>query len=135
MPRFPSHRPGEPSQRQLRVGELVRHALADLFMRGEAGTEFDGAMLAIAEVRVSGDLKHATVLISPLASHEPEGVVDRLNRHARQVRHRIAPALRQMKYMPDLRFRLDTRFEDDRRIAQLLRSPKVTRDLDRREDE
>jgi ribosome-binding factor A len=113
----------------------VRHALADLFIRGEAGTEFNGAMLTVAEVRVSGDLKHATVLISPLASNDPESVVERLNRHAGQLRHRIAPALRQMKYMPDLRFRLDTRFEDDRRIDQLLRSPEVARDLDRREDE
>ena len=56
-----------PSQRQLRVGELVRHALADVFARGEAGTEFEGVLVSIAEVRMSPDLKHATALVAPLA--------------------------------------------------------------------
>jgi ribosome-binding factor A len=92
-------------------------------------------MLTVAEVRVSGDMKHATVLVSPLTSSAPEEIVERLNRHAGQLRHRIAPALRQMKHMPDLRFRLDTRFEDDRRIDQILRSPEVARDLEKDEDE
>jgi ribosome-binding factor A len=119
----------QPSQRQLRVGELVRHALADVFARGEAGAELEGVLLSIAEVRMSGDLKHATVLVAPLASRDPETVVAALNRSARALRGRIAPALRQMRNMPDLKFRLDTRFEDDSRIDALLRSPQVARDL------
>ena len=135
MPRSQTHRSSQPSQRQLRVGELVRHALADIFLRGEAGPDFEGALVTIAEVRLSGDLKHATVLVSPLASADPETLVERLNRNAGFLRGRIAPALRQMKYMPDLRFRLDTRFEDDSRIDELLKSPEVARDLARREDE
>jgi ribosome-binding factor A len=129
MPRPETHRSGQPSQRQLRVGELVRHALADVFLRGEAGPDFEGALLTIAEVRLSGDLKHATVLVSPLASAEPESLIVALNRNARSLRGKIAPALRQMKYMPDLKFRLDTRFEDDSRIDRLLKSPEVARDL------
>jgi ribosome-binding factor A len=135
MTRFATHKSG-PSQRQLRVGELVRHALADLFARGEAGTDFDGVLISFAEVRMSADLRHATVLAAPMASADPETVIDRLNTHARFLRGRIVPALKQMKYMPDLKFRLDTRFEDDARIDRLLKSPEVARDLaDNREEE
>jgi ribosome-binding factor A len=129
MPRFESPRSGQPSQRQLRVGELVRHALADVFARGEAGAELDGVLVSIAEVRMSGDLRHATAFVAPLAARDPDAVVAALNRSAGRLRGKIAPALRQMKYMPDLKFRLDTRFEDDSRIDRLLRSPQVARDL------
>lgn len=135
MPHSATSHSGQPSQRQLRVGELVRHALAELFARGEAGSAFEGMMLTIAEVRVSSDLKHATVLVSPLVSSAPDAVVAALNKSAGHLRRGIAPALRQMKFMPDLKFRLDTRFEDDSRIDQLLRSPEVARDLASREEE
>jgi ribosome-binding factor A len=107
----------------------VRHALAEVFTRGEAGSELDGVLVSIAEVRMSADLRHATVLVAPLASRDPEATVAALNRSARLLRGRIAPALRQMRMMPDLKFRLDTRFEDDSRIDELLRSPEVARDL------
>ena len=129
MPRFDNQKSGTPSQRQLRVGELVRHALAEVFARSDAGVELDGVLVSMAEVRMSADLKHATVLVAPLAAPDPDAVVDRLNRSARFLRGRIAPALRQMRSMPDLKFRLDTRFEDDSRIDRLLRSPEVARDL------
>jgi ribosome-binding factor A len=135
MSRFETHKAGQPSQRQLRVGELVRHALADIFSRGEAGAELDGVLLSFAEVRMSGDLRHATVLVAPLATSEAAAVVETLNRSAAFLRRRIAPALRQMRYMPDLKFRLDTRFDDDSRIDRLLKSPQVARDLGKREDE
>lgn len=129
MSRFEKQKTG-PSQRQLRVGELVRHALADALTRGESGVpELERALVSIAEVRMSADLKHATVLVAPLAAGEPEVVVATLNRNAARLRGRIAPALRQMRSMPDLKFRLDTRFEDDSRIDELLRSPEVARDL------
>ena len=134
MPQFDKPRSG-PSQRQLRVGELVRHALAEIFARGEAGPEFDGMLLSFAEVRMSADLKHATVLVAPLAARDPETVVEALNRSASRLRGRITPALRQMRAMPDLKFRLDTRFEDDARIDELLKSPDVARDLRGGEDE
>ena len=129
MPRFETQKSGQPSQRQLRVGELVRHALADVLTRGEGGADLDGVLVSIAEVRMSGDLRHATVLVAPLASPAPDEVVTKLNNNARFLRGRIAPALRQMRTMPDLKFRLDTRFEDDSRIDQLLRSPQVAHDL------
>ena len=122
-------RKSAPSQRQLRVGELVRHALAELFARREAGPEFDGVLISIAEVRMSSDLRHATALVAPLANRDPAAVVSVLNKNAGFLRGRISPALKQMKFMPDLRFRLDTRFEDDARIDRLLKSPEVARDL------
>jgi ribosome-binding factor A len=134
MSRFGTQRSG-PSQRQLRVGELVRHALSDILSRGEAGPELEGVLVSIAEVRMSPDLKHGTVLVAPLATGEQEAVVATLNRSAKMLRGRIAPALRQMRSIPDLKFRLDTRFEDDRRIDELLRSPEVVRDLERGEDD
>jgi ribosome-binding factor A len=133
MPHSATHRPGQPSQRQLRVGELVRHALADVFARGEAGPELDGVLISVAEVRMSPDMKHATVLVSPLANRNANALVDTLNKNARLLRGRITPALRQMRAMPDLKFMLDTRFEDDARIDALLRSPEVARDLGSRE--
>jgi ribosome-binding factor A len=135
MPHTDTHRPKTgPSQRQLRVGELVRHALAEVFSRGEAGPEFDGVLLSFAEVRMSADLKHASVLVAPLASGEPDKIVAVLNRDARTLRGKITPALKQMRSMPDLKFRLDTRFEDDARIDALLRSPEVARDLKHEDD-
>ncbi len=129
MSRFDNQKSG-PSQRQLRVGELVRHALADALMRGESGVpELNGVLISIAEVRMSADLKHATALVAPLGAGNPETIVAALNRSARFLRGRIAPQLRQMRSMPDLKFRLDTRFEDDSRIDEILRSPEVARDL------
>lgn len=123
------------SQRQLRVGELVRHALAEVFARGEAGAEFDGVLLSIAEVRMSPDMKHAIALVSSLTSGDQDELVKTLNRSARTLRGKITPALRQLRSMPDLKFRLDTRFEDDARIDALLRSPEVARDLKRPDED
>ena len=134
MSRFDTQKSG-PSQRQLRVGELVRHALAEVLQRGEAGPELDGVLVSIAEVRMSPDLKHADVLVAPLTSRDPDAIVAALNRQARHLRHRIAPVIRQMRSIPDLKFRLDTRFEDDSRIDELLRSPEVARDLGRTGEE
>jgi ribosome-binding factor A len=128
MSRFASQQTG-PTQRQLRVGELVRHALAEVFSRGEAGPNLDGVLVSIAEVRMSPDLKHATALVAPLVTKDPDLLVEKLNRSARYLRGKISPALRQMRAMPDLKFMLDTRFEDDARIDRLLKSPEVARDL------
>ncbi len=130
MSRFKNQSAGEPSQRQLRVGELVRHALADVLARGEVSDpDLDGVIVTIAEVRVSADLRHATALVAPLGHNDPAKVATALNRNDRFLRGRIAPALRQMRNMPDLKFQLDTRFDDDARIDTLLRSPNVARDL------
>ncbi len=126
---------GMPSQRQLRVGELVRHALAEALGRGAVNDpDLERGLVTISEVRVSADLRHAVAYVTVMGADEPERTVAALNRNARFIRGQISPALRQMKYMPDLQFRLDTRFDDDSRIDALLRSEAVSRDLDGTDD-
>jgi ribosome-binding factor A len=120
-----------PSQRQLRVGEQVRHALSDLLRRGEVPDEALGlAVISVSEVRMSPDLKIATAFVAPLGAKNDEAVVEALNRHARFIRGKMTPALRQMRYMPEFRFRLDTSYDNFSRIDALLHSPEVRRDLD-----
>jgi ribosome-binding factor A len=124
------------SQRQLRVGEQVRHALAGLLQRGEIRDELIAAtVLTVSEVRMSPDLKIATAYVSPLGEGDAAAVVEALNRHARFIRGRLAPALGQMKFMPEFRFRLDTSFDNFARIDRLLKSPEVARDLDGKDDD
>jgi ribosome-binding factor A len=126
-----SPRAGGSSQRQLRIGEQVRHALSEVLQRGEVRDDLlQAAVLSVSEVRMSPDLKIATAFVSPIGAADDEAVVEALNRHARFIRGRLSPALRQMKYMPDVRFRLDTSFENFARIDRLLKSPEVARDLD-----
>lgn len=120
-----------PSQRQLRVGEQVRHALSETLQRGDIiDPLIETTVISISEVRMSPDLKIATAFISPLGAPDPDAVVEALNKHAKFVRGRVSHALRQMKYMPEFRFRLDTSFDNFARINELLRSPEVARDLD-----
>jgi ribosome-binding factor A len=125
-----------PSQRQLRVGEQVRHALSDLLQRGEVRDDVvEKTVISISEVRMSPDLKIATAFVAPLGARDDGAVVDALNRNARFIRKRMSPALRQMKYMPEFRFRLDTSYDNFARIDRLLRSPEVARDLDKEDGE
>lgn len=119
------------SQRQLRVGELVRHALSDILMRG--GTydpELDRQPITVPEVRMSADLKIATVFVMPLGGANADNIVKALARQAKPLRGQLSRQIRQMKYMPELRFRLDTRFDDDDRMRQALADPTVAEDLD-----
>ena len=119
------------SQRQLRVGEQVRHALTELIQRGELREPaLETAVLSVNEVRMSPDLKIATVFVGALGQSDMEPVVKALAREAKFIRGRVAPALRQMKYMPQFRFRADTSFDNFSKIDELLRSPEVARDLD-----
>lgn len=125
----------DPSQRQLRVGEQVRHALADLLQRNEINDDLiEATVISVSEVRMSPDLKLATVFVAPLAAADETAVVEALNRHARYIRGRMSPALRQMRSMPEFRFRLDTSFDNFRRIDELLHSPEVVRDLGKDEN-
>jgi ribosome-binding factor A len=115
----------------LRVGEQVRHALSDLIRRGEIiDPVIETSVISISEVRMSPDLKIATAFVSPLGAENSDAVVQALNNHAKFIRGRVTHALRQMKYMPEFRFRLDTSFDNFSRIDQLLKSPEVARDLD-----
>ncbi len=125
-----------PSQRQLRVGEQVRHALADVLTRGEVRDEVIQAnVISVSEVRMSPDLKIATAYVAPLGAADNDAVIKALAQNAKFIRGRVSGALRQMKYMPEFRFRLDTSFDNMAKIDRLLRSPEVARDLDREDDE
>ena len=120
-----------PSQRQLRVGEQVRHALADVIQRGEVRDDvIEGTVISVNEVRMSPDLKIATAFVAPLGAKNDDAVIKALARNAKFIRGRVSGALRQMKYMPEFRFRLDTSYDNFDKIDRLLRSPEVARDLD-----
>ncbi|MDV3252531.1 30S ribosome-binding factor RbfA [Devosia sp. BK] len=128
------NKPLGPSQRMLRVGELVRHALADIFARGEIEDEaLVGSVVTVPEVRMTPDLKIANAYVMPLGGVHAEEIVAALNRHQKFIRGRIAPRIN-MKYAPDVRFYVDETFEEADRIDALLRSDRVRRDLDDEED-
>lgn len=119
-----------PSQRMLRVGEQVRAALTQILQRGEVRDDLiESTVISISEVRMSPDLKIATAYVTPLGVADHTDIIAALNRHAKFMRGRLGPQLRQMKYMPELRFRDDTSFDNYQKIDALLRSPEVQRDL------
>jgi ribosome-binding factor A len=118
-----------PSQRQLRVGELVRHALADMLTRGEVHDPvIEGHLITIPEVRMTPDLRFATIYVMPLGGRDVNDVVAALERNKRFLRGEIARRIN-LKFAPDIRFRADERFAEAERIEKLLRSPAVKRDL------
>ncbi|MDQ0562901.1 ribosome-binding factor A [Rhizobium mesoamericanum] len=120
-----------PSQRMLRVGEQVRAAITQVLQRGEVRDDvIERTVISISEVRMSPDLKIATAYVTPLGVTDHDAVIAALNRNAKYIRGRLGPQLRQMKYMPDIRFRDDTSFDNYKKIDELLRSPEVRRDLD-----
>jgi ribosome-binding factor A len=120
-----------PSQRMLRVGEQVRAAITQVLQRGEVRDDLlEKTVISVSEVRMSTDLKVATAFITPLGVSDHETVITALNRHAKFIRGRLGPHLRQMKFMPEIRFRDDTSFDNYKKIDELLRSPEVMRDLE-----
>ena len=119
-----------PSQRQLKVGELIRHALAEIFARGEIVDDvLDKVSLTVSEVRMSPDLKLATAFVLPLGGSGAAAAVAHLDQHKRFLRGELARRVN-LKFMPEIRFKLDMSFEASRRIDELLASPEVRRDLD-----
>lgn len=121
-----------PSQRMLRVGEMVRHAMTESFQRNEIMDPLlQKTFVSVTQVIMSPDLSNATAYISPIGVAEAQPVIDALNRHAKFIRGTLGPALRQMRTMPLIRFRLDTSFDNYAKIDALLRSPDVARDLGR----
>ena len=129
------HKPTGPSQRMLRVGELVRHALAGLFARGEIeDDDLAGAVITVPEVRMSPDLKLASAYVMPLGGERANEIVAALNRHQRFIRGRIAPEL-DLKFAPEIRFFVDETFEEFGKIDALLKSDRVQRDLHQDDDE
>lgn len=118
-----------PTQRQLRVGELVRHALAEAIQRGETrDPALDGLVITVPEVRMSPDLKIATAYVMPLGGQHSDGIVKALARDAKILRKEIASKVA-LKFVPELRFRMDETFDEAQRIDQLLDSDKVRQDL------
>jgi len=114
----------------LRVAEQVRHALSETLQRGEIiDPLIENTVVSVSEVRMSPDLRVATAFVSPLGAKDTAAVIVALNKHAKFVRGRVSGALRQMKFMPEFRFKLDTSFDNFSRINDLLKSPEVARDL------
>jgi len=130
-----THKPTGPSQRMLRVGELVRHALSGVFARGEIEDPLlQGKVITVPEVRMTPDLKLANAYVMPLGGEGAEEIVAALNRHHRFIRGRVAPEL-DLKFAPDLRFFVDNTFDEFGKIDALLRSDRVQRDILKDEDE
>ncbi len=117
------------SQRQLRVGETVRHAMADILSHGSVhDPDFEGRIITVPEVRMSPDLKLATIYVMPLGGRDTEIVIAALERNRKFLRGEVARRVN-LKFAPDIRFRVDDRFDEAERIEKLLRTPAVQKDL------
>ena len=117
------------SQRQLRVGEAVRHAVADILSHGSArDADLEGHIITVPEVRMSPDLKLATIYVMPLGGRDTDVVVAALERNKKFLRGEVARRVN-LKFAPDIRFRIDDRFDEAERIEKLLKTPSVQRDL------
>jgi ribosome-binding factor A len=126
---------GGGSQRQLRVGELIRHELADMLTRGDIHDPVIQAhLITVPEVRMSPDLRLATIYVMPLGGRDVDEVIAALDRNKRYVRGEIGRRVN-LKFAPEIRFRADERFDEAERIEKLLRTPAVQRDLDGEKDE
>jgi len=121
-----------PSQRQLRVGEELRHVLADILARGELrDPALKGLSITVSEVRASPDMRNAIAFVMPLGgAGDSDEVVAALNRAAAFLSHEVGRRIA-MKYTPVLQFALDSAFDEAQRIESLLRQPAVARDLKR----
>jgi ribosome-binding factor A len=123
-----------PSQRALRVGELIRHALSGMLTRGDVHDPvLEGHLITVPEVRMSPDLRLATIYVMPLGGRDIKDVIEALEHNKRYLRGEIARHVN-LKFAPEIRFRVDERFDEAERIEKLLRTPAVQRDLERDED-
>lgn len=122
-----------PSQRMLRVGELIRHKIAEMLSRGDIHDDVLAShVVTIPEVRLSPDLKLATVYVMPLGGSDVKPVIEALTRNKKYIRAEVAHTLN-LRYAPDLRFREDETFEEATRIDRLLDSEKVRRDVEKKD--
>lgn len=130
-----SSRASGPSQRQLRVGELIRRTLSEVLMRGEVHNDTLGAMsITVGEVRVSPDLRIATAFVLPLGGEGAAEALAALNRSKGELRHHVAKAMT-LKFAPELRFVLDETFDRMDATRRLLADERVQRDIAKRDDE
>jgi ribosome-binding factor A len=120
---------GDPSQRMLRVAELIRHAMAQLLSRGEINDpDLAGLVVTVPSVKMSPDLKLATIYVMPLGGQAQDAIVAVLDRHKKFLRGEIAHRIN-LKFAPDIRFKVDESFVNSARIDALLNTPKVAQDL------
>ena len=120
---------GGPSQRVLRVGENIRHALSDIFLRGEIrDPTLEGVSVTVTEVRCSPDLRNATIFVMPLAGKNEQKVVEGLNENVKFIRGQLSKMVR-MKYLPNLKFISDYSFGTVDHMEDLLNSAHVIQDL------
>lgn len=125
------HKGGEPSQRMLRVAELIRHAAAELLTRGAVDDPVLAAhVVTVPSVKMSPDLKLATIYVMPLGGKDVQPVLDALDRNKRYIRGEVAHAVN-LKFAPDIRFMADDTFDEASRIDALLASEKVRRDVEK----
>ena len=128
---MPRNRPSNigPSQRQLRVGETLRHALAEILVRGDIrDPDLMGVSVTITQVLPSGDMRHATAYCEPLGGKNADKIVAALNRHKAYLRGEMGHLIA-LKFTPELRFVEDTSFAEAERIETILKSERVQRDL------
>jgi ribosome-binding factor A len=119
------------SVRLLRVGEQVRHVLSELLQRGEVRDEvLQSHLVSITEVRMSPDLRHATVFVKPLLGQDEDGVLKALRQNTAFLQREVARRVR-TKYAARLKFLADESFDEGGHIDQLLRTPKIAQDLER----
>lgn len=124
-----------PSQRQQRVAELVRHALAEVLARGDIQDPvLTKHVVTVPEVRMSPDLRLATAFVMPLGGRDERPVIEALDRNKKVLRQEVARRVN-LKFAPDLRFRRDDSFDEAARIDALLRSEKVRRDVSKAAEE
>src|ERR1700743_2653711 len=131
MPRQHQRKASAPggSQRQLRVGETVRHAIAEILSQGNVhDPDLEGHIITVPQVRSSPDLKLATIYVMPLGGRDTEVVIEALERNKKFLRGEIAHRVN-LKFAPEIRFHADDRFDEAERIEKLLRTPEVQRDL------
>ena len=120
-----------PTQRQLRIGELIRHKLAEMLVRGDIHDDVIAShVITVPEVRLSPDLKLATAYVVTLGDTDTAAVIEALMRNRRYIRAEVAQAVN-LKFAPDIRFRRDETFEEASRIDQLLATSKVRQDVDK----
>jgi ribosome-binding factor A len=121
-----------PSQRQLRAGELIRHGLSDILFRGETGDlELEGLGISVHEVQMSPDLRIATAFVRTLVAGADARALEALNRNKKYIRGLLAKRV-DMKFMPEVRYRIDTALDYASKIDELLHRPDVARDLEKK---
>ncbi len=119
----------EPTQRQLRVGEELRHALSTVLFRNDVGDPaLDGLSITVSEVRISPDLRHATAYVAPLGGMDAERMIELLSKSAPQIRRAVTSRVN-LRYSPHIRFKRDESFDYAMKINELMNNPKVAKDI------